>query len=155
MPELRSGARQARLKSKKAEDNSTKPQLFDQAENLGFPTPNRTGRRSVGRGRGSNAAAVVKGPVIGGRGKGVRLIDLDPDQPCEVFPRGGVVGGVVIGGGAQELVLNQAAEGVAEKDLGMEGGSASFLNYSCNPSLHSLFIFTYLEWVGSCGGCDE
>lgn len=37
----------------------------------------------------------------------------------------------------------------------VQSGSASFLNYSCNPSLHSLFIFTYLEWVGSCGGCDE
>ncbi|KAK8918903.1 Casein kinase I isoform delta-like [Platanthera zijinensis] len=129
MPELRSGARQARLKAKKVEDNPSQPQQFDQAVNWVLPFPNRTGRRTGGRGRGSNAAAVVKGPStapfrqeLGGRGRGIRLINLDPEQPCEVVPQ--VAAGGIVFGGTQEILPNQAAEGVAEKAFMMEGGSA-------------------------------
>lgn len=127
MPELRSGARQARLKSKKLDDIPPASQPFEQAENW-LPTPNRTGRRTgAGRGRGANAATVAKGPAatpvrptVAGRGKGIRVIDLDPDQPCEALP-GAAAGGI------QDFFLNQAAEVAADKDLVMEGGSAEKL----------------------------
>ncbi|PKA45820.1 Casein kinase I isoform delta-like [Apostasia shenzhenica] len=132
MPELRSGTRQAKLKSKKVEDIPTQQPPFVQAENWILPVFNRTGRRVAGRARGSNAAAVAKGPSptpvrpgVGARGRGIRLIDLDPDQPCEVLP-GATIGGAGVGV-AQDLVLNQAAEGIAEKDYEMEGGSADKL----------------------------
>lgn len=128
MPELRSGARQARLKSKKLDDIPPPPQPIDQAENWVLPTTNRTGRRGgAGRGRGSNAAAVAKGPsatplrpTVGGRGRGITLIDLDPDQPCEILARAAVPV-------AQGFIWNQAAEGIADKDLAMDGGSAEKL----------------------------
>lgn len=133
MPELRSGARQARLKSKKLDDIPPLPQPIDQAEICVLPPTNRTGRRGgAGRGRGSNAAAVAKGPsatpvrpTVGGRGRGVGLIDLDPFQPCEILP-GAAVGGTAVPG-AQGFILNQAAEGIADKDLVMDGGSAEKL----------------------------
>lgn len=87
MPELRSGARQARLKSKKLEDL---PNPNNQVENLILPAPNRGGRR--GAGRGNKAAAAPRKATRargGGRGRGVAVIDLDPDQPCEVLPGAG------------------------------------------------------------------
>ncbi|GFY99867.1 protein kinase family protein [Actinidia rufa] len=79
-------------------------------------------RGGGGRGRGGNAT-VAKGPSAAtpvrpstaGRGRGIRLIDLDPEPPCEVF----LPEAVAIGVG--EPVINRA-EGVA--DIGMEGGSA-------------------------------
>lgn len=123
MPELRSGARQGRLKSKKLEDIPALPQ--PQAENPVLPAPNRR-RGGAARGRGAKAAAAVaKGPpaapvrlTVGGRGKGIKLIDLDPDLPCQVLPGAAAVGG------AQDIILKQAVEGVAGKDLAMDGRSA-------------------------------
>ncbi|CAL9134111.1 unnamed protein product [Musa textilis] len=126
MPELHSGARQGRLRSKKLEDIPVPPQPLGQAENPILPAPNRR-RGGAGRGRGSKAAAIAKGPSVaparptfGGRGRGIALIDLDPDQPCEILPRAAAGGAVA--GGAQDLILNHAAEGVAVK--AMNGASA-------------------------------
>lgn len=106
MPELRSGARQTRQKPKKDNDQ--------QAENLILPATNRPGRR--GRGRGTRAAkgtsATPARQRVGGRGRGVSVIDLDPEQPGEALP------------GAQELRGNREVEGIGGKDLVMDGGSA-------------------------------
>ncbi|ONK65042.1 uncharacterized protein A4U43_C07F32880 [Asparagus officinalis] len=135
MPELRSGARQARLRSKKLEETPTQqqqPPPLEQAENCVPPAANnRTGRR--GRGRGSKAAAVAKGPAANqtrpgrGRGRGaIKLIDLDLDQPCEVLPGAAAAAGGAVAGGAQDL-LNQAGEGAAGKEVAMDGGSADKL----------------------------
>lgn len=138
MPELRSGARQARLRSKKLEETPTQqqqqqpPPPLEQAENCVPPAANnRTARR--GRGRGSKAAAVAKGPTANqtrpgrGRGRGaIKLIDLDPDQPCEVFPGAAAAAEGAVAGGAQDL-LNQAGEGAAGKEVAMDGGSADKL----------------------------
>lgn len=106
MPELRSGARRLRQPN---------PQVIDQAENIELPPPAATRRRGGGgRGRGT-AAALAKAAApprptgAAGRGRGIRLIDLEA-EPCEVRPAVG------------EPVLNQV-EGVADKDIAMEGGS--------------------------------
>ncbi|XXG42646.1 hypothetical protein AAC387_Pa01g2872 [Persea americana] len=125
MPELRSGTRQARLRSKRLDDLQPSPQPIDQAENWVLPHQNRAGRRvGTGRGRGSNAAAVAKGPLAtparqgaAGRGRGVRLIDLDLEQPCEVIPEAAV-------GGAEDPGLIRV-ERVADKNLVMEGGGSA------------------------------
>ncbi|XP_043691245.1 casein kinase 1-like protein HD16 [Telopea speciosissima] len=128
MPELRSGARQARLRSKRLDDLQPSPQPLDQAQNWVPPAQNRTGRRvGAGRGRGCNATAVAKGPsaatparpAAAGRGRGIKLIELDPEIPCEVFPEAAAVG-------AAEPAFKRA-EGVADKELFMEGGSAEKL----------------------------
>ncbi|KAL7168792.1 hypothetical protein ACSBR2_033931 [Camellia fascicularis] len=120
MPELRSGAR----RSKRLGDLQPSPQPIDQVENLALPAQNRTRRRvGGGRGRGGNAT-VAKGPSAAtpvrpstaGRGRGIRLIDLDPDPPCEVPPEA-----VAIGAG--EPVFNRI-EVVADREIAMEGGSA-------------------------------
>ncbi|KAE9465969.1 hypothetical protein C3L33_02146, partial [Rhododendron williamsianum] len=117
MPELRSGAR----RSKRLGDLQPTPQPVDQVENWLLPSQNKTRRRiGGGRGRGSNAP-LAKGPSVakpvrpteGGRGRGIRLIDLDPEPPCEVRPEAVAIG-------VRETVLNRA--GVA--DIAMEGGSA-------------------------------
>ncbi|XP_010424160.1 PREDICTED: casein kinase 1-like protein HD16 [Camelina sativa] len=104
MPELRSGARRLRQPS---------PQVIDQAENIELPPQPVTRRRGGGRGRG-NAAAKAPAPPrptgAAGRGRGIRLIDLEA-EPIEVRPAVG------------EPVFNQV-EGVADKDIAMEGGSA-------------------------------
>ncbi|KAL0359376.1 UNVERIFIED_CONTAM: Casein kinase-like protein HD16 [Sesamum angustifolium] len=117
MPELRSGAR----RSKRLGDLQPAPQPTNQEENFLAPAQNRTRRR--GRGRG-NAAAVAKGPsaatptrpTAAGRGRGIRLIDLDPEPPCEVLPQ-------AVGVGAGEPGFNRI-EGVADKEIAMDGGSA-------------------------------
>ncbi|KAI3474582.1 hypothetical protein Pfo_029584 [Paulownia fortunei] len=117
MPELRSGAR----RSKRLGDLQPAPQPANQEENFIAPAQNRTRRR--GRGRG-NAAAVAKGPsaatptrpTAAGRGRGIRLIDLDPEPPCEVLPQ-------AVGVGAGEPAFNRV-EGVADKEIAMDGGSA-------------------------------
>nr|XP_034924952.1 casein kinase 1-like protein HD16 isoform X1 [Populus alba] len=116
MPELRSGAR----RSKRLDDLQPPHQPNNQAENLTVPVQNKTRRRAGGgRGRGGNAAGVAKGaspttrPTAAGRGRGVRLIDLDP-EPCQVEPAAV---------GAAELGYNRL-EVVADKDIAMEGGSA-------------------------------
>ncbi|XP_028110256.1 casein kinase 1-like protein HD16 isoform X1 [Camellia sinensis] len=120
MPELRSGAR----RSKRLGDLQPSPQPIDQVENLALPAQNRTRRRvGGGRGRGGNAT-VAKGPSAAtpvrpstaGRGRGIRLIDLDPDPPCEGPPEA-----VAIGAG--EPVFNRI-EVVADREIAMEGGSA-------------------------------
>ncbi|EEC71557.1 hypothetical protein OsI_03913 [Oryza sativa Indica Group] len=79
MPELRSGVRQARLKAKKVEDLAAQ----DPAENLVAVAPTVAGRRGRGRGGRGGGRATGRGKA-GGRGRGVPVIDLDPDQPCEV-----------------------------------------------------------------------
>ncbi|KAF9661173.1 hypothetical protein SADUNF_Sadunf19G0040100 [Salix dunnii] len=116
MPELRSGAR----RSKRLDDLQPPQQPNNQAENLTVPVQNKTRRRAGGgRGRGGNAAGVAKGaspttrPTAAGRGRGVRLIDLDP-EPCQIEPAAV---------GAAELGYNRL-EVVADKDIAMEGGSA-------------------------------
>jgi hypothetical protein len=126
MPELRSGAR----RSKRVDDLYPTPQPIDQGENWLLPAQNRTRRRvGAGRGRGGgNAAAVAKGtspaiptrPTAAGRGRGIRLIDLDP-EPCEVLPE------AVALGVAAEPLINQV-EVVADIGVGMEGGSAEKVN---------------------------
>lgn len=126
MPELRSGAR----RSKRVDDLYPTPQPIDQGENWLLPNQNRTRRRvGAGRGRGGgNAAAVAKGtspaiptrPTAAGRGRGIRLIDLDP-EPCEVLPE------AVALGVAAEPLYNQV-EVVADIGVGMEGGSGEKVN---------------------------
>lgn len=119
MPELRSGAR----RSRRLDDLQPCTQPLDQGENLAVPAPNRTRRRVAGgRGRGANAPAVAKGPSVAipartaaRRGRGIRLIDLDP-EPCELLPEAGALG-------AAEPVFNRV-EAVANKDMAIEGGSA-------------------------------
>ncbi|CAL9168252.1 unnamed protein product [Musa hybrid cultivar] len=127
MPKQRSGARQGHLRSKKLDDIPAPSQPIGQAENPVLPAPNRR-RGGAGRGRGSRAAATAKRPsvaparpTVGGRGRGIGVIDLDPDQPCEILPRAAAGGAVVVG--AEGFFLNQAAEGIADKDLAMDGGS--------------------------------
>lgn len=127
MPELRSGAR----RSKRLGDlQQPSPELNDQGENCHPPTQNKTRRRGGGRGRGANAAAgLAKGAqaAVGarqtggaGRGRGVRVIDLDPEIPGEVLPQ--VAPTVGAAGAAQNRV-----EGGADKDIAMEGGSGDKL----------------------------
>ncbi|KAG2686337.1 hypothetical protein I3760_09G001500 [Carya illinoinensis] len=125
MPELRSGAR----RSKRVDDLYPTPQPIDQGDNWLQPAQNRTRRRGGGgRGRGGgNATALAKGPsqavptrpTAAGRGRGIRLIDLDP-EPCEVLPE-------AVALGAAEPLYNQV-EVVADIGIGMEGGSADKVN---------------------------
>lgn len=105
MPELRSGVRQSRLRAKKVEDLVAQ----DPTDNLVVAAPTVAGRRGRGRGGGRGAAR-----GRGGRGRGVPVIDLDPDQPCEVLPGAGVGGRAA--GGAQPIG--------ADKVVKMDGGSA-------------------------------
>jgi hypothetical protein len=111
MPELRSGVRQARLKAKKVEDLAAQ----DPAENLVAVAPTVAGRRGRGRGGRGGGRATGRGKA-GGRGRGVPVIDLDPDQPCEVLP-GAAIGGVAAGG-------PHHIEELANKVVKMDGGSA-------------------------------
>ncbi|MBA0816828.1 hypothetical protein Gohar_001449, partial [Gossypium harknessii] len=118
MPELRSGAR----RSKHLDDLQPPPQPVEQAENWVLPAQNRTRRRAGGRGRG-NAAGVAKGPsaavptrpTAAGRGRGIRLIDLDP-EPRQVLPQAEPLA-------AAGPAFNRV-EVVADKDIAMEGRSA-------------------------------
>nr|CAB3478455.1 unnamed protein product [Digitaria exilis] len=110
MPELRSGVRQSRLRAKKAEDLVAQ----DPAGNLVAVAPTVAGRRGRGRGGRGGGRGTARGR--GGRGRGVPVIDLDPDQPCEVLP-GAAVGGRAAGGA-------QPIEKFADKALKMDGGSA-------------------------------
>ncbi|KAI3766374.1 hypothetical protein L2E82_16429 [Cichorium intybus] len=106
MPQLRSGP----PRSKRLGDI----QPADQAENIVSPTQNRTRKKTGGgRERGNNAAAgVAKGPMRPtGRGRGIRLINLDPEPYCEIVPNKGPVG-----------VVEPVVNAVVDKD--MEGGSA-------------------------------
>lgn len=153
MPELRSGARRSKRLNNQ---QPSQQQPVEQAENWAAPAQNRTRRRvGGGRGRGGTGNALAKGPppaivpraTAPVRGRGIRLIDLDP-EPCGVIP------------GAAPLAAAEPAhdrvEVVADKDIAMEGGSADkvvgveeegnptpvpervFLNFSllffcCNP----------------------
>ena len=120
MPELRSGARRS-----KRLDDLQPPQPIDEEDNWVLPAQNRTRRRVGGRGRG-NAAGVAKGPssavptrpTAAGRGRGIRLIDLDP-EPCQVPPAAAPLA-------VDEPALNRV-EVVADKDIMMEGGGADKL----------------------------
>lgn len=115
MPELRSGAR----RSKRLGDLQPAPQAVDQVDNWLLNSQNKT-RRRAGRGRGGNApvakgpsAATPVRPTAGGKGRGIRLVDLDPVPPRELLPE-------AIALGVREAVLNRAR--VA--NIAMEGGSA-------------------------------
>jgi hypothetical protein len=110
MPELRSGVRQSRLRAKKVEDLVAQ----DPADNLVAAAPTVAGRRGRGRGGRGGGRGTARGR--GGRGRGVPVIDLDPDQPCEVLP-GAAVGGRAAGG-------TLPIEEFADKALKMDGGSA-------------------------------
>ncbi|KAL6008145.1 Casein kinase 1-like protein hd16 [Asimina triloba] len=125
MPELRSGTSQARLKAKHLDDiqQISALQPFDQVQNWPLLTQNITvNRAGAGRGRGGNAASVAKVASVtpvrpSARGRGIKLIDLDLDQPCELLPD--------LGRG-KELELIQTM-GVAGNKLDMEVGSAEKL----------------------------
>ncbi|XP_078430883.1 casein kinase 1-like protein HD16 isoform X2 [Wolffia australiana] len=80
MPELRSGTRQGRGKSKRLENVAS-------TQNFALPiSNNKTGRwGGIGRGRGNGLPAAKIKPA-GGRGTDIRVIDLDPDRPCEMIP---------------------------------------------------------------------
>ncbi|KAL6532943.1 Casein kinase 1-like protein hd16 [Orobanche gracilis] len=116
MPELRSGAR----RSKRLGDLHPPPQTANQEQQDLSPAQTRTRRR--GRGR-ANATAVAKGPsaatparpTTAGRGRGVRLIDLGPEAPCEVLPQ-------TVGLKAAQPAFNRV-EGVADREIAMDGGS--------------------------------
>ncbi|KAJ0737534.1 hypothetical protein HanLR1_Chr06g0208071 [Helianthus annuus] len=117
MPQLRSGAR----RSKRLVNLQPATHPIDQTENVTAPT--RT-RRKTGGGRGrGDAAGVRKGlvaatigrTVAGGRGRGVRLIDLDLEPLCEVVPE-------LVARGVGEPVFNRI-DAVADKDIAMDGGS--------------------------------
>ncbi|KAL8147143.1 hypothetical protein AgCh_004745 [Apium graveolens] len=123
MPQLRSGAR----RSKRLGELQSVPQPVEQANNFLLPAENRTRRRAgAGRGRGSNAAAAVNAHLVAtpgraanaGGGRGVRLIDLDQEPPCE-----GLAQPVF---GAGEHLLNRVEVG-AHKDIAMEGASGEKL----------------------------
>ncbi|OVA00852.1 Protein kinase domain [Macleaya cordata] len=125
MPELRSGARKARLRNKQLDDVVyPSPQPFDQPEEKVLPAQNRTGRRvGAGRGRGCNAKVVAEGPsptpakpTAAGRRRGVRPIKSDPAAQCEIHEVDGV-------GGAEEQFFNRV-EVVADKNLVIERESA-------------------------------
>ncbi|KAK3165589.1 hypothetical protein QOZ80_1AG0035090 [Eleusine coracana subsp. coracana] len=113
MPELRSGVRQSRLKAKKVEDLVAQ----DPAENLVAAAPTVAGRRGRGRGGRGGGRGTARGRAAG-RGRAVPVIDLDPEQPCEVLPGAalgaGAAGGAALGGGAA----------VGDKVVKMNGGSA-------------------------------
>nr|GEW12257.1 casein kinase 1-like protein HD16 [Tanacetum cinerariifolium] len=113
MPQLRSGAR----RSKRLGDlQPATQQPIDQGENVVVPSQTRTRRKTGGgRGRGGDAAGVTKGRPVG-RGRGVRLIDLDQEPPCDIVPDCAAIG-------FGEPVVNKL-EVVADKDIAMEGGSA-------------------------------
>ena len=110
MPELRSGVRQSRLRAKKVEDLVAQ----DPTDNLVVAAPTVAGRRGRGRGGRGGGRGAARGR--GGRGRGVPVIDLDPDQPCEVLPGAGVGGRAA--GGAQPI------QDFADKVVKMDGGSA-------------------------------
>ncbi|KAJ4745787.1 Casein kinase I-like protein [Rhynchospora pubera] len=97
MPELRSGARQARLQSNNRPEQTT-------------PAPannKRPPRHGVGRGTNKAAAPAQTRARRGGRGRGSPVINLEPAQPIIR---------------AKNPALNR--EGQERKDLGMEGESA-------------------------------
>ncbi|CAN8300454.1 unnamed protein product [Cochlearia groenlandica] len=98
MPELRSGSRRLRQPTPQAENIELPPQAAT------------TRRRGGGRGRGNAAHPRAAGAAIG-RGRGIRLIDLEA-EPCEVRPAVG-----------EPAAFNQVAR-VADKDIDMEGGNA-------------------------------
>jgi hypothetical protein len=105
MPELRTGVRQARLKSKRETEL--------QADNLPPPTNNRRRGGGTGRGRGRStrakgtptqqaAPARQRGGATG-TGRAIPVIDLESDKNLEAVPG--------------------TADGVVGKPVGMEGGS--------------------------------
>ncbi|CAA3028048.1 casein kinase 1 HD16 [Olea europaea subsp. europaea] len=120
MPELRSGAR----RSKRLGDLQPAHQPANPEENCLAPCQNKTRRR--GRGRG-NAIAVAKGPssatpvkpTAAGRGRGNRLINIDPEPPCEVIPQAVAVG---VGEPANKEVM---AGRSADKVMAVEEEGAS------------------------------
>ncbi|GJM92981.1 hypothetical protein PR202_ga09491 [Eleusine coracana subsp. coracana] len=79
--------------------------------------PTVAGRRGRGRGGRGGGRGTARGRAAG-RGIAVPVIDLDPEQPCEVLPGAalgaGAAGGAALGGGAA----------VGDKVVKMNGGSA-------------------------------
>jgi serine/threonine protein kinase len=120
MPPPRSGAR----RSKRIGDLQQPVTLpINEVENLELTAQPRTRRRAAGgrgRGGGNNAVAVeppaLTRPAAAARGRVVRLIDLDPEPPRGILPVAAAIG-------AEEPLLNRI-EGVAERDIALEGKSA-------------------------------
>lgn len=119
MPELRSGAR----RSQRLDNLQPPAQPGNQVDINPFPPQTRTRRRggsTGGRGRGANAGGVAKGPSTrpggGGRGRGVRLINLDPEPPLEFPPEAAPFPAV-------DPVLNRV-EGMADKENPILGACA-------------------------------
>ncbi|GLJ16407.1 hypothetical protein SUGI_0278400 [Cryptomeria japonica] len=127
MPELRSGVRQPRLKSKQVQNLVNLPETnIDQA--LAEQLPNRATRRAAGRGRGSNVPAVKVAEAkpaagggrqrIAGRGRGVRSTKLE--APVEVLP-------LAVQARAEPDLNLIAREAVAAKNQGMDEKSGDKL----------------------------
>ena len=100
MPELRSGPRQGRLKSRRLADISTPVQPLEEAQDLIIAK--RSGR-NVCRGKG-NAAALEKGNSRG-RGRGRADRNLDPNlEACKIQIQVPVEKVVVMEGASGEKV---------------------------------------------------
>jgi hypothetical protein len=120
MPELRSSTRQARLRSRKPDDQ--KP--AEQAAKPALPAPQRAGKRvppPAIRGR-KGAAGRRGGAAPRGRRKAVEVVDLEAGQGRGDSPKP-VVGQAVVG----EAKNVKAPEVVANKGLRMDGESAEKL----------------------------
>ncbi|KAG8083665.1 hypothetical protein GUJ93_ZPchr0016g2635 [Zizania palustris] len=124
MPELRSSTRQARLRSRKLDDDQ-KP--AEQALRPVLPAPQRTGKRVPTIAiRGRKGAAGRRGAAAPRpRRQGVEIVDLEAGQACEDPPK--AIAGKAVVAEAKNLALNKVPEGVANKGLGMDGGSGEKL----------------------------
>ncbi|CAN6196994.1 unnamed protein product [Urochloa humidicola] len=120
MPELRSSTRQARLRSKKLDDQQPGEPPVKPAS----PAPPRAGKRAPTRAaRGRKVAAGKKAaPAPKPRRKGVAIVDLEGDPACEHPPK--AVAGVKVAGAVKNLALNKVAEVGVNKGLKMDGESA-------------------------------
>ncbi|KNA11506.1 hypothetical protein SOVF_134390 [Spinacia oleracea] len=116
MLDLQSGAR----RSKRDSDlQYPPPELNDRGEHFLTPTRNKTRRGGGGRGRGAYTTNVVAKAAIRarqtdgvGRGRRVRVKELDPDVPGEGLPQ---VPHIEVAGATHNQV-----EGSSDKDIGME-----------------------------------
>ena len=122
MPEFRSGARRACLRSKKADN----VKAADPFGSPAVPPPQGRARRRggavAGSGRGNKAAAKGRGRSASKhRGKGLEAIDLKTYLPCNNLPEP-FAGEAVIGTAQKDLCLSKAAARAA--NLRMAGDFA-------------------------------
>ena len=142
MPELRSGVRRSKRlgdlqPSPQQEQQQQEAPITGEAENWALPTTQKKGgrrRAGGGRGRGGGGNAVAKGPsparqTTGGRGRGIKLIDLDPEQPCEVAPGAAALK-------ADKEVVAMEGGGSADKVVAVEEESGS------TPVPERVYIFS-------------